>query len=373
MDFYKKYCDIRVRVAPFRMKDDFEHIKTVAAIDAFANRAKDIHEGCDPKGRFGWGKEPEYSAEAFMEKAVSYVEALERGEMPLKGKFAEPGGALIDHSFIEKDGVMHVFYNRGYIGYLWDQRFVDSIGHATSTDLVNWTIHAPVLTSKQGAYDDYQVWSPSVFEHENKYYMFYTGVNFNIAQAMCLAVSDDLYHWERVQDQPVLTPGPWCPWNADHWSDCRDGMVFKDDDGTFYMYYCSSQTTTPGCTKPVVGMAKSKDLFNWEDLGPLHIPGVGHAAESPYVMKKDGTYYLFFTNCGVGTAFATSDNPVKGWTVLPDNKNILYSTGCTEVFEFKGKWYFSMATWLQRGEQYLEIAEFNWNDDGTCSVGKILK
>lgn len=373
MEFYKKYTDLRVRIAPFRKKKDFESVKTVAAVDALANRAYDVHEGLDPKGRFGWGGS-DFSEDALMERAVSYLEALERGVFPLKGKFAEPSCSFVDHSFIEKDGVMHVFYNIGYIGYLWDQRFVDTLGHATSTDLVNWEIHAPALTTQEGEFDNYQIWSPAVVEFEGKYWMFYTGVNFNIAQAICLAVSDDLYNWERVSGNPILTPGAWCPWDASKWSDCRDSMVFKDDDGTFYMYYCSWFVDTDGAGKPAVGTAVSHDFLHWEDRGPIWLPDVSHAAESPYVIKHNGIYYLFYTNAGSRhTCYATSDDPLKGWTILPEGRNILADTCCSEVFQYQNKWYFSMASYLGAGEQYLEIAELYWHEDGSISIGEVLR
>ena len=332
MEFYNRYCDLRVRVAPYRTKTDYEYVKTVAAIDALANRAKDMHDGCNVTGRFGWGTY--FSEDVFMESAFRYLEALERGEFPLKGMFAEPGKTLVDHSFIEKDGVMHVFYAPCYLGYLWDQQFSDMFGHASTTDLINWKIHPTVFTTAKGEFDDYQVWAPAVIEAEGKYWMFYTGVNFNIAQAICLAVSDDLYNWERVSGNPLFTPGDWCPWDASKWSNCRDSMILKDDDGTFYMYYCSSFIDKDGIEKPVVGVAMSKDLIHWEDKQYIKIPGVAHTAESPFALKKDGKYYLFYTNTGVGTCYATSDNPLEGWTVLPDNKNFIYSTGCSEVFKF---------------------------------------
>lgn len=374
MEFYRQYCDLKARIAPYRIKGDYEYIKTVAAVDALADRADVIHKGCNPAGRFGWGQSNDFTEQELMKRAYMYLESLERGELPLKGMFAEPGGALIDHSIVIKDDIVHVIYNRGYIGYGWDQRFVDSFGHATSTDLINWTIHTPCFASAKEGHDDYQVWSPGIVEHKGEYLMFYTGVNFNIAQAICLAKSKDLFTWNRYSKNPVHIPGDWCPWSKDKWSDCRDGMVFKDDDGMFYMYYCSSQKVdTEGRTKPVIGLASSSDAYNWIDEGAITVPGVKHAAESPFVLKHNGKYYLFYTNCGVGTAYATSDHPLKGWTVLSDNRNVLMSTGCSEVFKYKDKWYMSMATYLGYGEQYLQFAELFWNDDGTISLGRILK
>lgn len=194
MEFYKKYCDLKVRVAPYRRCGDFETVKTVAAIDTLADRADTVHSGANPNGRFGWGAVLGMTEENFFKLALDLLERLEKGDEPLRGKFAEPGGALIDHSFIEAEGEMHLFYNRGYIGYDWPERFVDSIGHAVSRDLISWEIKPPVLTAEKGGHDDYQVWSPGVIKYNGGYRMFYTGVNFNIAQAACMAKSDDLYN-----------------------------------------------------------------------------------------------------------------------------------------------------------------------------------
>ncbi|MBO4326476.1 MAG: family 43 glycosylhydrolase [Clostridia bacterium] len=368
---YKRYCDIMVRVAPFKLKTDFETVKAVAVIDTLANRGYDLACGVFPGNRFGFTFH--YTEESVFARAEELLEALERGEEPLKGKYAEPGGAFVDHDFIEKDGVMHVFYNRAFVGHDWPERFVDTFGHATSTDLVNWTPCHPVFSAQKGVFDDYQVWSPGFVKRGDEYYMFYTGVNYNIAQAICMAKSKDLEHWERCSDNPVFIPGPWSPWSADKWSDCRDGMVFADDDGKYYLYYCTSKLMDDGSTHNAMGIAFSDDLYHWTDGVAFTIPNCNHMPESPFVMKRDGKYYMFFTNCGKGTAFATSDYPDRGWEVLPDDKNLIFP-GCTsEVFEFKGKWYISNAMWYGTGEQYLEITELFWNGDGTFSVGKTLR
>ena len=100
-EFYLRYSDIRVRIAPFRLKSDFETEKTVAVIDALINRAENLDAGASNFGRFGFVAG--HNIENYMERAERYTAALERGEFPLKGMFAEPGMNLVDHSFIEKD------------------------------------------------------------------------------------------------------------------------------------------------------------------------------------------------------------------------------------------------------------------------------
>lgn len=377
-EFYLKYCDIRIRIAPFRMKTDFETVKTVAIIDELINRADTVNAGAFAGGR--WGAAVGHTVENFMERAERYTAALERGEYPLKGMFTEPGLALVDHSFIEKDGKMHVFYNRGFIGFEWDTRFVDTFGHAVTEDLIHWQIEPPCFTAQRGGPDDYQVWSPGIVKKDDTYYMYYTGVNINVAQAICLATSKDLYNWERYENNPVVLPGPWGEWSADCWSDCRDSMVFVDDDGTAYMYYCTSKKLDDGTMRPAVGISSSTDMFNWKDEGAYIFDICDISLESPFLIKHDGKYYLFYTNCGYGTSYAVSDNPINGWKsggMLLEKKGVPLCPAnvpsCAEVFSYKGKWYISCAERQPGCEQYLEIFEFFWHDDGTVSVGNRLE
>jgi predicted GH43/DUF377 family glycosyl hydrolase len=377
--FYRRYCAVRLLIAPLRMKTDFETVKTVAIIDELINRAETVNAGAYAGGRFGGAVG--HTVENLMGRAEKYAEALARGEYPLKGKFTEPGMSLIDHSFVEKDGRMHLFYNRGYIGFEWDGRFVDTIGHAVTDDLIHWDIYPPCLTADAGAPDDYQVWAPGVTERDGRYYMYYTGVNIHVAQTICLATSDDLFTWKKHPGNPVVLPGDWTEWRADRWSDCRDSMVMVDDDGTAYMNYCTSRKRPDGGFETAMGIASSTDMVSWEDRGAYHFDICDITLESPFVLKHDGRYYLFYTNCGYGTAYAMSDNPVDGWQSLG---MLLEKQGdppacpanvpsCAEVFEFKGNWYISCAQREPGCEQYLEIFALTWNSDGTVTVGDRLE
>ena len=380
-EFYLQYSDIRVRIAPFRLKTDFETVKTVAIIDELINRADTVNAGADPGGRFG--ALAGHNVENYMARAEKYTAALERGEFPLKGMFCEPGMSLIDHSFVEKDGKLHVFYNRGYVGFEWDTRYVDTIGHAVTEDLVNWTIEPPCLSATRGGPDDYQTWSPGIAEKDGVYYMYYTGVNIHVAQSICLATSMDLYHWEKYGENPVVLPGDWTDWSADRWSDCRDSMVFVDDtsDRKAYMYYCTSKRLENGGYRTALGVSSSTDMLHWQDEGAYTFDICDVTLESPFVMKREGKYYLFYTNCNHGTAYAVSDNPITGWQSLgmliekrgdppacPANV-----PSCAEVFCYKGQWYISCAQREPGCEQYLEIFKLIWNPDGTVTLGERME
>ena len=373
MSFREDYRNLMCRLGTFRTSDEFEVQKTVASIDTLLRRADDLYRGAVPVHNHG------IDIDNLISRASSHLEALERGEYPLAGRFTEPGVAFVDHSFIEHEGVMHVFYNRSWIGYDWPERYTDTIGHATSTDLIHWQIHTPVISITPEDFGTYQVWSPSVFRHNDLFYLIYTGVNENVAQAPCLAVSDDLYHFKKHPNNPIFIPGPWSEWTPDKWSNCRDSFVTKDGD-TLYQYMFVSRKTEAGTMEPAIGVASSTDAIHWQEELTFTMPSCNTAAESPFVLRHGEKWYFFYTNCGKGTVYAIGDSPLGPW----EEQSILFGPrlestdaahvpSCAEVFEFKGKWYISVCERLPGWEQYLEIYELFWEADGTVKIGQLLK
>lgn len=379
--FIEKYLNLRTRLAPFKLREDVETKKTVAAALALLHRAETVNAGASVTGRFNFTEG--HTVENYISRAESYISALERGEFPLRGKYAEIGSQVVDHSFIVKDDELHLIYIRGGdVGYEWDMHPVDTVDHSVTTDLLNWKRLPSAVTTDVSMHENYQVWAPGVAEKDGVYYLYYTGVNTSVAQAICLATSDDLITWKKYENNPIVFPGEWGEWSADRWSDCRDPMVFVDDDGKAYMYFCTTKRDGEGKLSPALGVASSTDMIHWEDEGAYCFDICDITLESPFVIKREGKYYLFYTNCGHGTAYAVSDNPISGWQslgMLIENPkgyvpvNPANVPSCAEVFCFKGKWYISSCLREPGCEQYLEIFELFWNGDGTVRVGKRIE
>jgi Glycosyl hydrolases family 32 N-terminal domain len=59
-----------------------------------------------------------------------------------------------------------------------DRHYRASIGHATSTDLENWTrIEDALVRGDKDEFDDVATWTGSIVQHpDGTWYMFYTGV-----------------------------------------------------------------------------------------------------------------------------------------------------------------------------------------------------
>jgi len=88
------------------------------------------------------------------------------------------------------------------------------IGLAVSDDLRHWHKHAsnPVLARRPGRWDAQLSTHPApVVQRGGRFFMLYRGMKgFYHQQGLGLAVSDDLIHWRRHCDGPVLPPGEEC-------------------------------------------------------------------------------------------------------------------------------------------------------------------
>ncbi len=101
--------------------------------------------------------------------------------------------------FVE-DGVWYLFYERGDRG-VW---------LAKSRDKKIWTNvqDEPVLRLGPKAYDKYAIALNQVIKIDGRYYALYhanADPKWRGDWRMCLAVSDDLIHWEKYGKNPILT------------------------------------------------------------------------------------------------------------------------------------------------------------------------
>ena len=238
--------------------------------------------------------------------------------------FVEPGFIIKDHSLIQIDGLFHIFYIRG------NQK---TFGHATSEDLIHWTIHDPVLSAGPELWDNYMIWAPHVFEYSpgsGSYLMYYTGVNDVFAQQTGLALASSLDSWSKATPD-LFTPfhgdTSWMHWSEDEWSNYRDPCLVKDD-GYFYLAHTAHTNEGFGA----IGLGRSTDYFTWEDAGPLYVHDSWHALESPFVLKRGSNFHLFFTEETVGgISHMMSDSLTNGWNIF--SRTIIDAGHAAELLE----------------------------------------
>ena len=153
-------------------------------------------------------------------------------------------GGLYKACLIENQGKWYLFYNAKTKGEPW----IEQTGMAVSDDLLHWERcpENPVLRIDEGRWDQTFVSDPYVVCDGDKWLCFYYGIGgldeedglYHAENG--LAVSDDLIHWEKVEE-PVLKHGPLGAFDNHHAH--KPAMVY--DKGTLYHFYCGTCQASP--------------------------------------------------------------------------------------------------------------------------------
>ncbi len=190
----------------------------------------------------------------------------------------------------------------------WSRHRNAKLAYATSPDLRDWTYHGLAFEPPDGAWDDLAQWTGCTIRGDDGLWkMFYTGVsvaNGVADQRIGLQESDDLVHWRRCGDKPLVSADPrWYKTTgvngevraSETW---RDPYVFRDLGGDgWHMYTSARQKGAPPHNDAVIGHARSHDLVHWEVQPPLTEPAGFGEIEVAQTGVVDGQPTLVFT-CG---------------------------------------------------------------------------
>lgn len=205
-------------------------------------------------------------------------------------------------------------------------------------------------------------WAPCVIKEKENFYMFYG------PSPTQLAVSFDNSEWfgyrVNMKNEPPMVAH-------------RDHFVLKIAENSFLMYVVGIYNK-----KSAISVFSSSDLINWEYEGialssgekaPLN-PSWG-AMESPFVVHKNGLYYLFttYTDCSTETYSDTlvfvSSNPKSfgqyngGYDgAIPITK---LQAHAPEIIMENGEYYITTCGWLCKplpNKGAVSIAKLVWEE-----------
>ena len=267
------------------------------------------------------------------------------------------------------DGLVHAFY----LQQLRPQSSrsaldADSLGHATSRNLIDWDEQPPILPpSPPGQPGDLVNWTGSTVANDGTYYLFYTirsSATAGREQAIGLATSADLWNWTKHPENPVITPDArWYNTSAvaapTGIVDCRDLMVVKHParPGWFGVFATRVVTDELPLGAAFAG-AYSTDLVHWEQTPPIYRSqrNAYSIVEMPDLFELDGRWYLTWLEDNAygnrdvlgeprltsGTLYAVADR-IEGPYEEPEDNLLLASTGfngisCRTVY-FRGRTY----------------------------------
>ena len=269
---------------------------------------------------------------------------------------------IVDHAWIEDaNGVHHLFFQTE------DRGVGSDLVHYTTTDLQNLTYVGVALQKSPGSWDSQALWAPHIVQNGHTYCMFYTGITGTGAdgkQRIGIATSTDLTTWTRYPLNlcPETTGDgciyecaeSWTTWGGppgSHNQQCRDPFVLWDASHQRWVLFATAKSTNGF---GVVTVAYSSDLMHWVGAGYIDATrllasgsgsqSTGGQAENPYVLSRDGTHTLLFTDWAdpeedCTTPNAPHDRPVRH----------LIDTGCR-----------------CRGEQQLELPRLHSRSRSEC-------
>ncbi|MBQ0022768.1 MAG: family 43 glycosylhydrolase [Prevotellaceae bacterium] len=269
----------------------------------------------------------------------------------------------------------------------------------STADMVNWTDHGaclPLSTFSWGGKDT--AWASQCIRKGDKYYWYVCCDNKNGGgKAIGVAESDSpIGPFKDKLKKPLISGG----WGY------IDPSPFIDDDGTAYLVWGN-----PGCfiaklSSTMLGYSKTWTVKGnhvrkeqdgiWEFIqdeasfgGPKDIPEgkknsdyIDLYEEGPWLMKRDGIYYLMYAAGGVPEhiSYSTSDSPTGPWTYrgqIMRQQDTNSFTNHAGICTFKGHNYFFYHTgWLPGGGGFtrsVAVEEFNYNADGTIPQIKATK
>jgi predicted GH43/DUF377 family glycosyl hydrolase len=181
------------------------------------------------------------------------------------------------------------------------------IGHATSTDLVDWTMDSnnPVLTTSSSDFDDGRVYQPEILRVGNTYYLYYTGdsgdPNGDSAQ-IGVATADATLNvpfdnFSKSSNNPILSNGSTSDFDSEQVQE--PGVFF--DGGQYIMAYrgdggggeqmgiAYSDTPTTDFTKSDYNPVKSEGNVSSDSTVADH-----------ELIKIGGRYHLFYVSADEG-------------------------------------------------------------------------
>lgn len=252
--------------------------------------------------------------------------------------------------------------------------------HVYSTsDMVNWTDHGTPLSLGTFSWADDRAWAGQCIERGGKYF-WYICAHSKITNAMAIGVAVGDSPTGPFRDaigKPLLENGSW---------DNIDPTVMTDDDGQAWLFWGNPN---------IYYIRLNRDMVSYSgEVGKIEqtVEGFGSPGmklrekdvkykdcytEGPWLMKREGLYYLLYAAGGVPEhiAYSTSKAPEGPWKyrgeIMPLSQTGSFTNHCG-VVDFKGHSYFFYHTGKLPGgggfDRSTAVEEFKYNPDGTFPV-----
>lgn len=314
------------------------------------------------------------------------------------------GEPIVTHMYTA-DPSAHVFDGKLYVypSHDWNSGIPeDDTGahfnmkdyHVYSMDEVGGEVtdHGVALDISDVPWAGRQMWAPDAAEKDGTYYLYFPVKDKGDIFRIGVASADNPAGPFKAEPEPMAG------------SISIDPAVFKDDDGSYYMYiggiwggqlqrwesgeYIKEDiypaddqpAVTPKIAKLSADMKsfdeELKDVVILDEKGEPLLQGDTDRRffEAAWVHKYKGTYYLSYSTGDTHfIQYATSNSPYGPFTYRGKIlEPVLGWTNHHSIVEYKGKWYlFYHDSSLSKGKTYLrsvKVTELKYNADGSIQT-----
>jgi beta-xylosidase len=219
------------------------------------------------------------------------------------------------------------------------QTFINAF---SSPDLVNWKKHPHVLDIKDVKWAAYSIWAPSIIAANGRYYLFFSANDIQSDKeygGIGVAVSDHpAGPFKDALGKPLINQF----YNG---AQPIDQYIFKDTDGTYYLYYggwrhCNVVKLAPD----LLSLLPFPDGEMFKEITPENY------VEGPFMFKRKGKYYLMWsegnwTGADYSVAYAMGDSPLGPFKridkILQQDELVARGAGHHSVMNIPGTddWY----------------------------------
>ncbi len=263
------------------------------------------------------------------------------------------------------------------------------------------TIHDVALDLNDVTWAKRQFWAPDAAEKDGKYYLYFPTKDKQDIFKIGVAISSNPAGPFKPEKNPIKG------------SYSMDPSVFKDDDGSYYMYFGgiwggqlqrwdeNNNYTESGCETQDNGIPNSPaisprialmsdDMLNFaEEPKPIRIIDKNgdpiltkdhdrRFFEAAWIHKKDGIYYLSYSTGNTHyIVYATSDNPYGPFIYQGIMNNPVQGwTNHHSTLEVDNKWYFFYHDTQISGKDFLrnvKVTEMFHDSNGNIKTINTIK
>lgn len=246
------------------------------------------------------------------------------GNPILDGWYADPEAIVYDDTYWIFPTWSDVYEN---------QVFFDCF---SSKDLVTWTKHASILDTAEVRWAKRAMWAPSVIRKDEHYYLFFGANDVHPGEVGGIGVARadrPEGPYKDLLGRPLIS-------EVINGAQPIDQFVFRDDDGTFYMYYGGwGHCNVVRLNDDFTSLLPFDDGTTYKEVTPENY------VEGPFMLKRNGRYYFMWSEGSWGgpdycVAYAIADSPLGPFQrigkILEQDPEVATSAGHHSVIHVPG-------------------------------------